>query len=218
MHLKQKADALYVEQAMAFVSAHKRAQFFFKEQIMVGAAADIVEAGKVVLAESQKEIERATNDLDKTLDRKVVHLAASHKFCKILLNRGVAYVDKLAGFGLLKESEAEEIVEELEELLDHVISCDLEHHEGEMDIVYDEVEGTMKDGPRPATLNPLPEEIDELENANDENENHGGSNGFLPDSDQSQVERAVVPDSDNAGGNDPDFGGGEGPGVGKPEL
>mmetsp|Transcript_8052 Transcript_8052/g.20186 ORF Transcript_8052/g.20186 Transcript_8052/m.20186 type:complete len:1010 (-) Transcript_8052:591-3620(-) len=218
MHLKQKADALYVEQAMAFVSAHKRAQFFFKEQIMVGAGADIVEAAKVVLAESQKEIEKATNDLDNKLDRTVVHLAASHKFCKILLNRGIAYVDKLAGFGLLKESEAEEMVEELEELLDHVISCDLENHEGEMDIVYDEVEGTPKEGPCPSTLNPLPEEIDELVDANYEDENHGGGDGFLPESDQSQVERVVVPDSDNAGGNDPDFGGGEGPGVGRPEL
>ena len=220
MHLKQKADALYVEEAMAFVSAHKRAQFFFKEQIMIGAGADIVEAGKVVLAESQKEIERATNDLDKTLDRKVVHLAASHKFCKILLNRGVAYVDKLAGFGLLKESEAEEMVEELEELLDHVISCDLEHHKGEMDVVYDDVGGGLNEGSRPSTLNPLPEEIDELDDANDKNENNGGGGGgFFPDSDQSQVERAVVPDSDNAEGTiDPDFGGGEGPGVGKPEL
>lgn len=162
VRLKQSVDGLFVEQAMAFVSAHKRAQFFFKSQIMDGGRADIVEAAKVVMAESQKEIERATNDLDTKLDRKVVQLAASHKFCKILLNRGVKYVEKLASYGLLKESEAEELVEEIEEMLDNVISCDLEHHEGEIEFLDDKTTDVLHEGPRPSTLDPLPEESHDI--------------------------------------------------------
>ena len=55
-----------------------------------------------------------------------------------MITKGIQYIEKLTVHGLLKDSEAEEIVEELEVLLEHVISCNLSHHEGEMDLQVDD--------------------------------------------------------------------------------
>jgi hypothetical protein len=121
----------------AYTSAHKRAQWFFQEQLG-DANADLSEAGKIVLQESNKQIELAQKDLNEKIDVEVVKKAVSHKFCKILLTRGVHYIDKLTTHGLLKDSEAEEIVEELDEHLEHVLTCNELHHEGEIRLHLDE--------------------------------------------------------------------------------
>mmetsp|Transcript_28596 Transcript_28596/g.47617 ORF Transcript_28596/g.47617 Transcript_28596/m.47617 type:complete len:182 (+) Transcript_28596:2276-2821(+) len=119
-------------------------QFLFQEQLG-GLHSDLSEAGKVVMAESQAQVDMALKDLDEKVNKQVVRLAVSHKFCKILLNKGIQYIERLVGHGLLKESEAEEIVEELEHLLEHVISCNESSHEGEMDISIVEVGGDGED-------------------------------------------------------------------------
>jgi hypothetical protein len=133
MKLSSKLESAYVEQAMAFTAAHKRAQWFFQEQLG-DFDSDLSEAGKVVLQESNQQIELAQKDLNEKLDVELVRKAISHKFCKILLSKGIHNIEKMTAHGFLKESEAEEIVAELEELLEHVITCDKSKHEGQMDL------------------------------------------------------------------------------------
>ncbi len=129
MKLRQKLHSYLVEQAMAFVLAHERAEVFFQEQFG-GVDTDLSEAGKVVLSESRCQVDLANEDLEKKLDVSVVELAVSIKFCKILLNKGVRQIDKLAQYGLLKDAEAEEMVAEVNHLLDEVKLC--EDYEGEL--------------------------------------------------------------------------------------
>ncbi|KAL3921299.1 MAG: hypothetical protein SGILL_002818 [Bacillariaceae sp.] len=131
--LSQKLESAYVEQAMAFTAAHKRAQWFFQEQLGEFDS-DLSEAGKVVLQESNSQIEMAQKDLNEKLDLEIVRKAVSHKFCKILLTKGIHEIDRMTSHGLLKASEAEEIVEELEHLLAHVMSCDESVHEGQLEL------------------------------------------------------------------------------------
>jgi hypothetical protein len=126
----------------AYTSAHKRAQWFFQEQLG-DVNADLSEAGKIVLQESNKQIELAQSDLNEKVDVEVVKKVVSHKFCKILLTRGVHYIEKLTTHGLLKDSEAEEIVEELDEHLEHVLTCDKLHHEGEISLHLDDDDGNV---------------------------------------------------------------------------
>jgi NhaP-type Na+/H+ or K+/H+ antiporter len=125
VHPKWRMETYIVEQAMAFVDGHKRAQSFFQEQLG-DIDRDLSEAGKIVLAESQSEIDMA--DLNGNLDNAIVQVVVSKKFCKILLNKGIRFIDKLVQHGLLKESEAEEMVESIEHLLAAVIACDMEDH------------------------------------------------------------------------------------------
>lgn len=127
--LRQRTDSFLVEMAMAFVFAHERAEAFFKEQFG-GVDNELSEGGKIVLAESRKQVDLANQDLREKLDKSIVELAVSVKFCKILLNKAMRQIDKLVRYGLLKDAEAEEIVDEVKHLLDAVILC--EDYEGEI--------------------------------------------------------------------------------------
>jgi hypothetical protein len=101
------------------------------------------------------------------LNPQIVQLAVSHKFCKILLNMGISYMGKLAKVGLLKESEAECFVEEVEEYLDHVLSCDEKSHPGQLTIPDDdeiEIAGTQVE----RALQEITEEDADLQKAGEE--------------------------------------------------
>lgn len=104
----------------------------------------------------------------------VVKKAVSHKFCKILLTRGVRHIDKLTTHGLLKDSEAEEIVVELDELLEHVLTCDQFHHEGELDFGKDDQDLACSLLPRNTEETSPGVEVEGVET--DDNGQHGGFN------------------------------------------
>ena len=53
----------------------------------------------------------------------------------VLLNGGIHHLGKLVRHGLLKEDEAEHLVEEIEENLKAVLSCSAESHPGEEDFI-----------------------------------------------------------------------------------
>jgi hypothetical protein len=128
--LKARADSAFVERSLSVMSAHRSAQQYFIQEFQ-DADSELSEAGKVVIEESQKQFNMAEAVLCQ-LNPQIVQLAVSHKFCKILLNIGISYMEKLVTHGLLKESEGEHFVEELEGYLDHVLSCDELHHPGEL--------------------------------------------------------------------------------------
>ena len=129
--LKENRSTLFIERSLAVMAAHRSSQEYFKAEFQ-DVDSELSEAGKVVLHESQIQYEMAEAALNE-FDREIVELAVSHKFCKILLTMGISNVGKLVKVGLLKETEAEHFVEEIEEYLEELISCKEVNHPGEKD-------------------------------------------------------------------------------------
>jgi NhaP-type Na+/H+ or K+/H+ antiporter len=139
---KYTAQQMQIERSLAFMAAHRYAQIFFTREFQ-SVESELSEAGKVVIEESQSEFKKAEAFLEK-YDVKQVEVAVSHKLCMILLNSGVHYIESLVNHGLLKDQEAEHLVEEIEESLDSVLSCTAEDHPGEVPIKEGEEEPTRK--------------------------------------------------------------------------
>jgi hypothetical protein len=131
-NLKNNLKRLKIERCLCFMAAHRWAQRFFRREFE-NAESELSESGKRVIKESQVQYDKAEAEL-KTSDPKDVEIVSSHKFCAILLNSGVYYVSKLVRSGLLKDDEAEHIVENLEHNLEKVRSCDQADHPGELDL------------------------------------------------------------------------------------
>jgi hypothetical protein len=132
MGLKYTAKQMNIERSLAFMAAHRYAQTFFTHEFQ-NAESELSEAGKLVIEESQVQFKKAEAILEK-YDVKQVEVAVSHKLCMIILNSGVNYIEALVEHGLLKDIEAEHLVEEIEESLDAVLSCTAEDHPGELPI------------------------------------------------------------------------------------
>lgn len=134
-NLKNNLKRLRIERCLCFMSAHRWAQKFFRREFE-NAESELSEYGKRVINESKAQYDLAEEEL-KTCDPKDVEIVSSHKFCSILLNSAVYYISKLVRAGLLKDEEAEHMVEQLEHNLDEVRSCDQAHHPGEMEFDAD---------------------------------------------------------------------------------
>jgi hypothetical protein len=132
--IKLRADALLIERAMTFMSAHEAAMKMFRLEFE-GLDSELGDAEKHVLQESLQQYALAQASL-KEYDSKVVESTSSHKLCKILLNMTIHHVEKLVKSGLLKEAEAEPFLEEYQETLDHVLSCEEAEHPGEILDLY----------------------------------------------------------------------------------
>ena len=101
--------------SFAFSNAHERAQKVLQEQLG-DSDSDLSEGGKIVLAESKAQVEKVRKDLNNKDLGACVTEVSTHKLCEIILNRAIVHVEDLVKFGLLKESEAEEIIKELAQL------------------------------------------------------------------------------------------------------
>lgn len=128
--VKRNNRRLRIERSLAFMAAHQKAQTFFQREFLE-ADNELSEAGKLIIAESQTEYNKAAATL-RIYEPEVVADVVSHKFCSILLNSGVIYIGNLVEIGLLKDEEAEHFIHEIEHNLDGVLSCDLHFHPGEM--------------------------------------------------------------------------------------
>jgi NhaP-type Na+/H+ or K+/H+ antiporter len=106
----------WVLQEMAFGIAHERAQEFFQEQLGE-CDTDLSEAGRIVVAESKRQMKEVADDLNRHVIEEFVINVSTHKCCEILLNKGIKYIESLSKNGLLKDSETEEMVEEIVHLL-----------------------------------------------------------------------------------------------------
>jgi hypothetical protein len=132
--LKLRTDALLIERAMTFMSAHEAAMKMFRLEFE-DLDSELGDAEKHVLQESLQQYAMAQASL-KAYDPKVVESTSSHKLCKILLNMTLFHVEKLVKSGLLKEAEAEPFLEEYQETLDKVLSCEESQHPGEILDLY----------------------------------------------------------------------------------
>ncbi len=85
----------------------------------------------MVLEESKQEVIRA-EDMLNSCDQTAVQNVVSHLLCLTLLNNAAKYVESLTHVGLLKDSEAEHYLEEIEESLAMVSLCSADSHPGEL--------------------------------------------------------------------------------------
>lgn len=135
----------------AFATAHERAQEVFQEQLG-DCDKDLSEGGKIVLEESKAQVEEVRKDLTSKDLGIIVTEVSTHKLCDILLNRGILYMEELVEFGLLKESEAEEIIGELAGIQQKICRTKVNcvEHEHENNGVHTVAEGSE---PQEAAVN-----------------------------------------------------------------
>ena len=109
-----RRSLLFLE--FAFQTAHERTQAFFMAQLG-GADQRLSEAAKIVIAESKEEMDKIRTDLTCSDRQGILTEVSTRKFCNALLNQCIVYIEELVTNGLLKESEAEEIISELSSYL-----------------------------------------------------------------------------------------------------
>jgi NhaP-type Na+/H+ or K+/H+ antiporter len=129
-----------VERCLSFLHAHAKAQEVFKREFF---GDKFSTAERTVIEESNSERRQAEALLD-TYPAKEVEKVVSHKFCNILLNKGARYIENLNRTGLLKDTEAEEVLEEIQEALQHVNSCTAEDHPGEISMTTDDDDSSSR--------------------------------------------------------------------------
>lgn len=110
--LKSHSGNMVIECALCVMAAHRSAQDSFTADLQ-NAVGELTEAAKAVVEESAEQYKLAEGSL-KGFDDKVLELAISFKFCKILLNTGVGYFENLVALGMMKETEADPVVKEIE--------------------------------------------------------------------------------------------------------
>jgi hypothetical protein len=120
MGWKATAERVRIDRSLSFIAAHKWAQDFFIKEFQ-GTDSDLSQAAKLVLEESRNQVAKAEAVLN-TIDHREVELAVSNKFCTIILVSAIFYIGNLVEVGLLKESEAEHMVEKVQEQLDEIYS------------------------------------------------------------------------------------------------
>ena len=110
--IKHRDILISIRFDFAFIHAHERAQKIFQQEFG-DVSRDLSEGGKTVLWESVKQVEKVREKLNSEEIRKVVSECATRRFCHIILTKGIEHIEKLVRHGLLKESEAEHITEDL---------------------------------------------------------------------------------------------------------
>ena len=125
-----RVQRLKIEKSMAFMAAHRWAQQFIQKEFM-DSGCELSEVGKRVLQESKEQYKLAEAAL-REVPRNELETVVSHKFCLILLNSGVHYINRHKKSGLLRDQEAEHLIEEIEEEIQHVLSCSEKDHPGEL--------------------------------------------------------------------------------------
>jgi len=119
-----------VERCLAFLDGHKDARRILQEELS-NTEGQLSEAEEIVLKESEEESDRAKKLLE-SYKQKDVESIVSHKFCNILLNRSVKHIEKMTETNLLKETEAQSFMEDIQDELFANDSCRKQEHPGEM--------------------------------------------------------------------------------------
>jgi len=104
-----------IDSALCVMAAHERAQIAFAAELQ-DADSELADVAKIVIGESEIQYNLAQNSL-KAFDKQVLEGAISNKFCRILLNLGIGHIEEMVALGMMKETEAEPLIEEIEEHL-----------------------------------------------------------------------------------------------------
>jgi len=124
------------ERCLAFLEAHCKARSVIREEFFHNDM-ELNSAERQILKESRAESEKAALLLD-SMPRSFVERVVSHRFCVIILNNAGTRLEEWVETGLIKETEAEELLEELQEQLTEAGKCPLGQHPGQLPIVDDD--------------------------------------------------------------------------------
>mmetsp|Transcript_38822 Transcript_38822/g.39211 ORF Transcript_38822/g.39211 Transcript_38822/m.39211 type:complete len:128 (-) Transcript_38822:112-495(-) len=79
-------------------------------------------------------MKKVTDDLNRSIVKEFVIQVCTHKFCEVLLNKGIKYVEDLHKNGLMNDTETEEMMEEMVHLLKEVKEAKVEVKEAKIDM------------------------------------------------------------------------------------
>jgi len=118
-----------IERCMAFLEAHHKARSIVREEFFTNDI-ELSSSESQVLRESRAECEKAVELLD-SYPSHFVERVASHRFCIILLNNAGTRLEHWVEAGIVKEQEAEELLEDIQEQLNESDKCSLATHPGQ---------------------------------------------------------------------------------------
>lgn len=134
--LREAGQTVYASQIESFIGAHKSAEKIFKDKFAF-LNDELSDDGKTVVSESEDQVSQATASLKSKMDHTTVKITASHKFCKILLTKASKFVQDLNSNDMLKDAEAQTLLDEIEGLTFGISYCTLKKHDGEMSFKED---------------------------------------------------------------------------------
>ena len=105
--------------SLAFTRAHRVAQKIFKEEF---SDSTLTSTELKILSESNDQIRLAELALSE-LDQEDVDSITSHYACHILLNNSRDFIQRLAKQELIPESEAGDLLEDLDEYVGSLMEC-----------------------------------------------------------------------------------------------
>lgn len=112
--------------AFVFQDAHRKARKLLKAEFADDADDALTEASKIILDESEKQEQFATDFLDSVHDAEK-NTFVSHYACLILLNKAADSVEKHNTSGLLKDTEAQGFLELIDEAVQDIHACVHKH-------------------------------------------------------------------------------------------
>lgn len=121
---------LLTRQALAFVRAHKHAEFEFLANV---ASTPATQAEMMVIEESKTQSALAVADLD-SLDPLDKDRIKGHMLCRIILNECISYVDTLSKQQLIPEIDASSMLDILNAYVEDIVICGRHDHENKLNI------------------------------------------------------------------------------------
>ena len=118
-YLEFEKTKMGVHRCLAFLRAHRMAQAEFKEKF---AGKELQKVANAVITESEAECTKA-EELFGSYPEEEVKTIVSHYFCSVLLYNDSRFVAELNGKGLIKDTEAQHFLEEIQEALQKVKAC-----------------------------------------------------------------------------------------------
>jgi hypothetical protein len=116
--------SLKVRQILAFTGAHEWARKTFEREFSKVGEGQLTEVEKIVLSESDNQVELAYDALSK-FEAVDVTMVTSHCACQILLNRAAHHLTKMENYGLMTERELRGFLDEIRQNLSGLF----EYHE-----------------------------------------------------------------------------------------
>ena len=121
---QQKRTAML--KAYVFQDAHRTARRLLQAEFADDADDSLTEASKMILKESEHQEEHATALLH-SIDKAEKETFVSHYVCLILLNKAAANVERHNKSGLLRDQEASEFLELIDNAVQDIHTCSREH-------------------------------------------------------------------------------------------
>lgn len=127
---EQKMERTNVVRAFAFQEAHEYAREKFQSEFAASEDSALAEAAKDILRESQCQEEKAAAVLN-AIDKHELEVLVSHFVCIILLNKAKNYIIKHHKSGLIPDTDAHDLLDQVDEMVHDTHTCVMAHTDDE---------------------------------------------------------------------------------------